>query len=326
MQTGVLQADSDDWHKYRNEIEKVDEAIGDAQISMSQFADEIYGLRMTKLQNIQSSTEGIMSLHDAQGAKNVQEYYDALITNGHTQIDNLMEQNKLIREQMEGLDVESEKYQELLSTLRDNTDAIQNIKVSQEQWNDAIADLKIENLQEEREALEKTNDEYQKQLEYEEALEALAKAKNQRTKLVYRSGVGFVYEADQDAIDEAQKRVDDLRHQAQLDDIDDQIDAIENNKGDDNVWSYDGSTLLKNGVMPDVVTEAIKEMLNAALIPDNYAYTAKYEALGANGQQPQQTTISIGDIHVSGVDNAEALAKEIVQTLPNKLLQEMHKV
>lgn len=193
--SGVIEVGSEDWHKYRNEIEGVDEAIHDATISAREFADEIFSLNLSKLQNlnkvlqsIQSSTEGIMSLHDAQGTKNVSEYYETLILNGHDQIANLEEQNDLIREQMKGLDKDSEKYQELLDELTANEEAITGIKVSQEQWNDSIADLKISSLQDEREALEKTNEEYQKQLDLEEALEALAKAKNQRTKLVYREG------------------------------------------------------------------------------------------------------------------------------------------
>lgn len=330
--SGVIEVGSEDWHKYRNEIEGVDGAIHDATISAQEFADEIYNLNLSKLQNlnkvlqsIQSSTEGILSLHDAQGTKNVAEYYETLILNGHDQIANLEDQNKLIREQMKGLDTDSEKYRELLDELTANEEAITGIKVSQEQWNDSIADLKIESLQDEREALEKTNEAYQKQLDLEEALEALAKAKNQRTKLVYREGVGFVYEADQEAIDAAQKQVDDLMHRAKLDAIDDQIDAIEDNKENDNVWSYDGSTLLKSdGLVPDAIYSAIQEMLTAALPEEVYAQTAVAEAL-QTASAPIATQISIGDIIISDATNAEALAKDIVNNLPNAILQEMHK-
>lgn len=330
--SGVIAVGSEDWHKYRNDIESVDAAIHDATISAAEFADEIYNLNLSKLQNlntvlqsVQSNIEGIMSLHDAQGAKNVSEYYETLILNGHDQITNLKEQNDLIREQMEGLDKDSEKYQKLLDELTANEEAITGIKVSQEQWNDSISDLKIDSLQEEREALEKTNEEYQKQLDLEEALEALAKAKNQRTKLVYREGRGFVYESDQEAIDAAQKQVDDLMHQAQLDAIDDQIDAIEDSKEHDNVWSYDGSTLLKSGdLVPDAIYSAIQEMLTAALPEEVYAQTAVAEALQTTSA-PLATQISIGDIIISDATNAEALAKDIVSNLPNAILQEMHK-
>ena len=44
-----------------------------------------------------------------------------------------------------------------------------------------------------------------KTLELEQLEEDLAKAKQQRTARIYRSGVGFVWEANQVAVKEAQK-------------------------------------------------------------------------------------------------------------------------
>lgn len=137
--------------------------------------------------------------------------------------------------------------------------------------------------------------------------------------------IGFVYEADQEAIDAAQKQVDDLMRQAELDAIDAEIDAIEDNKENDNVWSYDGSTLLKSGALvPDAVYAAIQEMLSSAIPEEVYTQTAVVEAL-RNASAPPATNISIGDIIISDATNAEALAKDIVSNLPNAILQEMHK-
>lgn len=144
--------------------------------------------------------------------------------------------------------------------------------------------------------------------------------------MLYIEGQGFQYVADQQAIDEAQKRVDELDYQAKLDAIDDQIEKIEDAKAEDNVWSYDGATLLKqNGVMPAEVAEAIQDMLSAALLPDNYTQTRYLENLNTGAQGAAVAPISIGDIYVSGVDNAEGLAKDIVQNLPNAILQEWRK-
>lgn len=329
---GVIQVGSEEWHKYRNELEDIDSAINDATISMSEFADEIYNLKLSKLQivantlkNIQTNTESIMSLHDAQGSKNERSYYDQLIANGHEQIENLQSQNELIRNQMEGLDTGSEKYQEFLESLRANEQEINSIKVSQEQWNDAVRDLEIAELEDERDALQKTNDEYQKQLDMQEALADLAKAKSQRTKLVYRAGQGFVYESDQDAIDAAQKRVDELEAQARIDAIEDQIDKIEEGKADDNVWSYDGTTLLKSdGTVPDSVSSAIQDMFTAALTSENYAQTKLHEGL-ATSSSTTATQITIGDVIVQNAENADSLAKDIVQNLPNAILQQLNK-
>ena len=137
--------------------------------------------------------------------------------------------------------------------------------------------------------------------------------------------VGFVYEADQDAIDAAQKRVDDLEHQARIDAIDQQIEDIEDGKADDNVWSYDGTTLLKpDGTMPDTVFAAIQEMLTAALLPENYTQTKLHENL-STAQSTAAPQISIGDVIVQSAEDAEGLAKDIVQNLPNAILQQLNK-
>ena len=58
--------------------------------------------------------------------------------------------------------------------------------------------------------------------------------------------IGFVYEADQNKIKEAQDRVDELRHQETLDKIDEAIDAIEDNKKNDNVYDYEGNQVIKD--------------------------------------------------------------------------------
>lgn len=342
---GVIQVGSEEWHKYRNEIEGIDAEINDAQISMAEFGDEIYNLRLDKLQavadtlkNIQSNTEGIMSLHDAQGAKNTRKHYESLISNGHDQIANLEAQNALILEQMAGLDPASEKYQELLAELRANEKEINDIKISQEQWNDSIADLRIGDLEDQREAMEKTNDEYQKQLDYEEALEALAKAKSQRTKLVYREGVGFVYEADQDAIDAAQKRVDELEHQQRVDEIDKEIDAIEKSKADDNIWSYDGTQLVKepgaavdattlvnpDGTMPDDVFSMLRNMLATTVTPEGTNAIQLHDGAVTTNNEVQMP-MTFGDIYVTAAKNAEDLAKAIVENLPNAIIQDLNK-
>src|SRR5699024_3597296 len=96
--------------------------------------------------------------------------------------------NEYLKAQQSGLDVLSEKWQELQGQIDDNNDSIWDIKASQEEWNDAIADLKIEQLQKQRDELEKTNEALEKKKEMEDALEELERAKTQRTKLIYREG------------------------------------------------------------------------------------------------------------------------------------------
>lgn len=76
-------------------------------------------------------------------------------------------------------------------------------------------------------ALREENEELDKQLKLENALEALEKAKSQRTKRVYVEGVGFEWQADEDAIRSAQEEYDDLKAEYELED---QISALEEYK------------------------------------------------------------------------------------------------
>lgn len=329
---GTVKEGSDEWHKYRNSLEEVDNAIIDCKVSMQEFSDAIYDLRMYKLENamsalqrVQSATESLMELHNAQNTKNAEGYYATLIGNGFQQIENLKVQNELLRQQMQGLDEESEKYQNLLKEITQNEESIAKVKIAQEQWNDAIADLKIDALQEQRDKLQEVNDEYQKQLDYEEALAELDKAKNQRNKLVFRNGIGFRYEADQQAIDEAQKRVDELDYQAKIDALGKQINDLEDAKETSNIYNYTG-TALTNGIEvgSTAFNDMVESLINAPINTDMVS-SAIVSNADAEKKTMQSIDLKIGDIIIQKADDADQLAKNIVDRLPDAILQEMYK-
>ena len=329
---GTIKEGSDEWHKYRNSLEEVDNAIIDCKVNMQEFGDAIYDLRMDRLENamsalqrVQSATESLMELHNAQNTKNAEGYYATLIGNGFQQIENIKAQNELLRQQMQGLDEGSEKYQNLLSELSQNEESIAKVKIAQEQWNDAIADLKIDALQEQKDKMQEVNDEYQKQLDYEEALAELDKAKNQRNKLVFRNGIGFRYEADQEAIDAAQKRLDELDYQAKIDALDKQISDLEDAKETSNIYNYAG-TALTNGIEvgSTAFNDMVESLINAPINTDMVS-----SAIVSNADAEKKTTqsidLKIGDIIIQKVDDADQLAKNIVDRLPDAILQEMYK-
>lgn len=329
---GTIQEGSDEWHKYRNSLEEVDSAIIDCKVSMQEFSDAIYDLRMDRLENamsalqrVQSATESLMELHNAQNTKNAEGYYATLIGNGFQQIENIKAQNELLRQQMEGLDEGSEKYQTILEEIAKNEESIASVKIAQEQWNDAIADLKIDALQEQRDKLQEVNDEYQKQLDYEEALAELDKAKNQRNKLVFRNGIGFRYEADQQAIDEAQKRVDELDYQAKIDALDKQIGDLEDAKETSNIYNYTG-TALTNGIEvgSTAFNDMVESLINAPINTDMVS-SAIVSNADAEKKTMQSIDLKIGDIIIQKADDADQLAKNIVDRLPDAILQEMYK-
>lgn len=357
MAAGYITADSDAWHEYTANLEDMDQAIMDININLANMKNEIAQINITNLQyaldamqQTQSVIQAIMGFHDAQGTENTDADYESLIRNGMEQIQNLQAQNEELKRQQEGLDVLSERYQELQSQINSNEQSIWDVKTAQEQWNDAIADLEIQKLQEEREALEKENEELQKKLDMEQALEDLAKAR-QRKKLIFRENVGFTYEADYKAIQEAQDRIDELRHQETLDKIDEAIEAIEENKKDDNVYDYTGTEQIKKyasgGVntrtglvqldgtpnKPEVVFNATDAAKLYDLVHNSFDLNAlRAESIGRLLEQQstdktlaRNISVQIGDIKVYGVDDAEGLAKVLKQNLESAMLQALYK-
>lgn len=87
----------------------------------------------------------------------------------------------------------------------------------------------INNLQEQKDALSQINDERKKELELIKAKEALENAKKER-KRVYRAGVGFVYEADEEAIATAQENLENLNTEKVQENLQLQIDMLQQQK------------------------------------------------------------------------------------------------
>lgn len=329
---GVLTQDSDEWHEYIANLEKYDQDIIQTKTDLAELVDTINNIDLTKLQyayqsmsDLQSLMEAYMSFHSSQGTDATDEQYNALIRNGMNQIQNLQQQNEMLLQQQSGLDVLSEKWQELQNQIISNENEIWSIKSAQEEWNDAIADLRIDRLQQEREELERTNDEYQRRKDLQDAQEEYERARTQRTKLVFRDGQGYVYENDQKALKDAQDKLDDLRHKETLAKIDDAIQAIEDRKKTNNIYDYSGQNVIGSftneqgstlyGLIRD--TAAINGMKATGL-----GFTSEgYKTAGANGG----VTIQIGDIILQDVQDADTLAQELIQKLPNKVLQAMYR-
>ena len=329
---GVLTQDSDEWHEYVANLEKYDQDIIQAKTDLSELVDTINNIDLTKLQyayqsmsDLQSLMEAYMNFHSSQGTDATDEQYNALIRNGMDQIQNLQQQNAMLLQQQSGLDVLSEKWQELQNQIIGNENEIWSMKSAQEEWNDAIADLRIDRLQQEREELERTNDQYQRRKDLQDAQEEYERARTQRTKLIFRDGQGYVYENDQKALKDAQDKLDDLRHKETLAKIDDAIQAIEDQKKTNNIYDYSGQNVIGSftneqgstlyGLIRD--TAAINGMKATGM-----GFTSEgYKTAGANGG----VTIQIGDIVLQDVQDADTLAQELIQKLPNKVLQAMYR-
>lgn len=108
-------------------------------------------------------------------------------------------------------------------------DQIKNLQNYQKEQN-KVYEKQIEALEEKKKALQKANDEEDRAIELAELQDELARAQSQRTVRIYNENEGFVWAADQEAVDEAQGNLDDQQREWKDDDeiqaIEDEIDRI----------------------------------------------------------------------------------------------------
>ncbi len=124
-----------------------------------------------------------------------------------------------------------EKYKNLRSYLESFLSTKEVQKYNEELQNaiDGITkrnNKQIEALNEQKDALSKVNEERQKEIDLIKAKEALENARKEK-KRVYRAGVGWTYEADEEAISDAQEKLQELDVERQQDLLQLQIDQLE---------------------------------------------------------------------------------------------------
>lgn len=194
IKAGTLVKDSNEWHERTEELEKMDSTILSIRKEIQGLKDDVADLPVTqlgyalaRLTAIESVLKGFMSFHSAQGTDNLESDYIKQILNWQEQIKNLEATNKELEKQQANLDEGSEKWQKIQQKIEANNTSIWTMKSNIESANDAMLDLDIAKLQEQREELEKNNEELQRELNLQEALEDLEKAR-QRKKLIYREG------------------------------------------------------------------------------------------------------------------------------------------
>ena len=118
----------------------------------------------------------------------------------------------VLGEYLDGLNMENMYYQELQDKLVE--------------WQKHENQVAIDNFQSQIDGLEKINDERQKEIDLIKAKDALENAKKEK-KRVYRAGVGWTYEADAQAISEAQEKLEDIETEREKANIQYQIDLLE---------------------------------------------------------------------------------------------------
>lgn len=329
---GLIEEGSDAWFEYRQTLAEIDEALIKADIDAQEFRDNISDLALATLEytramleHTQGTIEQMMKLHEVQKETLTFREYASLIANGMDQIENLGKQIEHFKSLQEGLEIGSDKYHEYQQEIDKLEDDILSIKIAQEEWNDALIDLKIDELEKAREEYEKQNKALEKQLALEEAISELSRAKTQRNKLIYREdGIGYRYEADANAVRDAQKELDKLYHEQMMDKVDEAIDALENLKGDENIYDYDANLIpyegnLEQHLSQSMADEILGGLQNAGIL-DVLRQGAAHGASGGS----RSVSIAIGDVIVNEANDAGELADAIVSTLPMSIIQKVN--
>lgn len=183
--------------------------------NVKKYIDEMYDSEINKLKDVEDEFQNL-----------VQKERDALehdVTikdkDGKTETvkKNYVEIGRILEKAKSDLDVLTDGYDRAISRQERLQRNDQSIKNKEKEIKDLEAELKEK---------QKINDEEERKIQLQELQNALDKAKSMRVK-VYRKGEGFVYGQDQDAINEAQKNLNDYLRQKEETDIQDKIDKAQ---------------------------------------------------------------------------------------------------
>lgn len=146
--------------------------------------------------------------------------------------------SKAIDDEIERLEDMYKAQKEMLEGQLDDMDAALSAVIniidkeieSLEDAQDALDDEyqpKIDAIQDEIDALEERNKKEKEEIDLQKKKAALDRAKNQKTIRIYREGVGFVWQSDQNAIDDAQQDYNDALTDKQISDLETEKGKLE---------------------------------------------------------------------------------------------------
>jgi hypothetical protein len=183
----------------------------DAQRAVSSYAD------MLRQQNYAEDSEEIRELQEIWWG------YQDEINSIYDKIDERAEESRQAQEESakEATERMSKYYEDLVDKYNDEASAIQALADVMEDYFDS----EIQKIDDQINALNESNEKLKDQIELEEKLDNLAKAKNQKV-LVYQDGQ-YQYVSDIDAVSEAEKEYEDYQREQSLND---KIEALENEK------------------------------------------------------------------------------------------------
>lgn len=142
----------------------------------------------------------------------------------------LEKQKTALEKQKTALEKESNKLKIYGQAAIDKIEKREKALNKEKEAQDKVFEAQIEALNKKKTALQKANDEEDRAIKLAELKDALEKAKASRTVRIYNKNQGFIWAADQEAVNEAQTNLDeqqrDWRNKDILQAVDDEIDKI----------------------------------------------------------------------------------------------------
>ncbi len=142
----------------------------------------------------------------------------------------LEKQKTALEKQKTALEKESNKLKIYGQAAIDEIEKREKALNKEKEAQDKAFEAEIEALNKKKTALQKANDEEDRAIKLAELKDALEKAKANRTVHIYNKNQGFIWAADQEAVNEAQTNLDeqqrDWRNEDILQAVDDEIDKI----------------------------------------------------------------------------------------------------
>lgn len=174
-QLSEVEEGSDKYYEIKGQIQDNEEAIAQCKKEQAEWNEEIENIPLNELNaeldELESNLESIQNeidLAEASGKKITESDYQNMISNSKQQVSNLERQNQLLRQQLDECEVGSDKYNEIQQQIADNENSIAQCKKEQLEWNDAIANIPLDELNAELDEIESKMDSIQNALDINE--------------------------------------------------------------------------------------------------------------------------------------------------------------
>ena len=198
-----------------------DYGTGEYQTAMTQTQlDELLGssdffalLRAQYGEDWQSLFEGALTDEDLANLNSNKATYDSV--------------HKIFEEK--GGDKAYQAVEDLINEMVTQNEYYDQINEKLLEWNEKMIDNEVEGLQSVIDALNKVNEAREKELELIKAKDKLEEAKEEKV-AVYREGVGWTYEANQEKVKNAKEDLEEAERNKMQEDLQYQIDILEDQK------------------------------------------------------------------------------------------------